>query len=171
MVEVSKKSTLPETRQHMSKTPRIIWSFAALFLCVIPLVAGCSTKSRHRTILYDEGWSNDAAVKNLICVADLRVSCEREARVAEQDFSKKLPAAFRSTPECRTVGFMPLTPDAVHSHSDYWRLRVDFHPRQERQTFDLGPGTDRPMIGGDDVDHQADYICKAVKNNGVTEVW
>jgi hypothetical protein len=155
----------------MFNRPTIAWGFAALFLCVFSPVVGCSTKSRHRTVLYDEDWSNDTAVKNLTCVADLRVSCENEARAAERDFAKKLAAAFSTTPECQTVAFMILTPDAANSHAGYWRLKVDFRPRLERQPFDLGLGADRARIGGDDAEHQADYICRAVKNNGVTAYW
>ena len=147
-----------------------------LQLLLIPVISvlasnGCSTESRHRTILYDELWSNDAGVKNFACVPDLRAACEREARDGERDFSKTLSTIFHAAPECRTVDFRPLTADAVHAEPEYWRLRIDFRPRLERQPFELGPGTDRPRIGGDDAAHSADYICKAVKNNGVTAIW
>jgi hypothetical protein len=152
--------------------------------CLISIlaVAGCSTESRHRTIIYDESWSSAAAVRNLSCAPDLQKSCEQEARDEESSFSKKLSAAFRASPKCRTVGLIVLVPGASDAKdvedrlernvgSQYWRLRVDFHPRLPTQTFDLGPGTDRPRIGGDDAEHNTAYICEAAKNNGVTAIW
>jgi hypothetical protein len=54
---------------------------------------------------------------------------------------------------------------------EYWRLRVDFHPRLPRQPFYLGSGTDKPAIEGVDVEHDAAYICEAAKHNGVTALW
>jgi hypothetical protein len=144
-----------------------------LLLCGISALAsaGCSSESRHRTILYDEAWSSAAAVRNLTCAPDFRTSCERDARDGERDFLKSLSAAFQAAPECRTVRFMTFTSYAANAASGYWRLRVDFRPRLERQPFDLGRGTDKPTIGGDDAEHDATYICKAVKNNGVTAIW
>ncbi len=143
--------------------------FLACAIAVLSL-AGCSTESRHRTIVYDEAWSSAAALKNLVCSPDRQASCEREARDGEQTFAKGLSAAFQTSPKCRTVQFL-MPAAGVQSGSDYWRLRVDFHPRLTTQPFELGLGTERPRIGGDDVEHNAAYICEAVKNNGVTAIW
>jgi hypothetical protein len=148
-------------------------AFRFLLLCGITVLvsAGCSTESRHRTILYDEAWSSAAAVRNLTCAPDFRISCERDARDEERNFFKSLSAAFQNAPECRTVRFTTSTSDAAHAASGYWRLRVDFRPRLERQPFTLGRGTGHPTIGGDDAEHDVAYICNAVKNNGVTAIW
>jgi uncharacterized lipoprotein YajG len=167
-----------------SETVRKKTVLCSLLACTITILAlaGCSTESRSRTIIYDEAWSNAAAVRNLSCVPEMQTSCEREAREGERNFSDKLPAAFQVAPECRTVQFLILAADASNAKdlenrleknvgSKYWRLRVDFHPRLSTQTFDLALGTDRPTIGGDDVGHNSAYICKAVKNNGVTAIW
>jgi hypothetical protein len=148
-----------------------------VFLSLLPSViavfalAGCSNESRHEIIIYDEAWSSAAAVRNLICVPDLKVSCEREAREGEQNFSRNLLAAFQASPKCETVRLLTLTLNSASATSDYWRLRVDFHPRLKMQPFELGRGNDRPRIGGDDAEHNAAYICEAVKNNGVTAIW
>jgi hypothetical protein len=157
--------------------------FRSLLVCTVTILAlaGC-TESRHRTIIYDEAWSSAAAVRNLSCVPDLQRSCEREAREGEWNFSKKLSAAFHASPECQTVQFIvsargaPNAKDledrlAGNVDSEYWRLRVDFHPRLTGQPFSLGPGMDRPMVGGIDAEHEAAYICKAAKHNGVTWLW
>jgi hypothetical protein len=56
---------------------------------------------------------------------------------------------------------------ARNAGGEYWRLRVDFHPRVPY----LGSGTDKPAIGGDDVEHDAAYICEAAKHNGVMDLW
>lgn len=157
---------------------RLLLALVALLVASLS-IASCNTASRHRIIVYDQSWSNAAGVKNLVCSPDMRAACEREARESELDFSGRLPTAFLVANECKTVQFI------VDSNNDkelednltrnvdskYWRLRVDFHPRLERQPFDLGLGMNRPSVGGDDVEHDADFICKAVKNNGVIAVW
>jgi hypothetical protein len=83
--------------------------FRLLLACTATVaLAGCSTESRHRTIIYDEAWSSAAAVRNLSCVPDMQRSCEREAREGESSFSKKLSAAFHASPKCQTVQFVVL---------------------------------------------------------------
>jgi hypothetical protein len=144
---------------------------ASLLLAITSLsLAACSTESRHRTIIYDQPWSSAAGVRNLVCAPDWKSSCEREAREDEAAFSKKLPEAFRAAAECKTVQLI-IAQDTTNAAADYWRLRVDFHPRLPKQPFYLGSGTDKLTIGGDDAEHNAAYICEAVKHNGVTAVW
>lgn len=142
-------------------------------ICAIAVLSsgGCSTESRQRTIVYDEGWSRAAAFKNLVCSPDAQASCEREAQDGERGFAESLSVAFHASPKCRTVQFLKLAAGVPIVRSDYWRLRVDFHPRLTTQPFELGLGTERPRIGGDDVEHNVAYICEAVKNNGVTAIW
>jgi len=113
-----------------------------------------------------------------MCVPEIKASCEREARESELDFSKRLPAAFRAASECKTVQLVIFSNDTneledslTKNAPEYWSLRVDFHPRFERQPFTLGLGTDKPNIAGDDAEREADFICKAAKNNGVIEWW
>ena len=110
-------------------------------------------------------------MKNFICSPDRQVSCQREAVDQERNLAQNLSAAFQRSPKCSTVQFLIARADAPGIDPAYWRLRVDFHPRLATQTYELGPGTDRPRIGGDDVEHNAAYICEAVKNNGVTAIW
>jgi len=154
----------------MSRRPQTARSIA-LSVWLLSIAAGCSTELRHRTVLYDEGWSNDAAARNLICAPELRESCEQEARVEERKFFAKLSSAFSSTPECQTVALMKLTSDTVRSNPGYWRLAVDYHPRVAGQPFDLNRGMKRGYIEGDNAEREVDYICKAVKNNGVMAYW
>ena len=158
-------------------------SVASLVLTTATLsLAACFTESRHRTIIYDQTWSSAAGVKNLLCAPDWKSACEREAREDEVALSKKLPEVFRATPECRTVQFIVSQTNgkdsaeleqrlARNAGGEYWRLRVDFHPRLPRQPFYLGSGTDKPDIEGVDVEHDAAYICEAAKHNGVTAYW
>jgi hypothetical protein len=149
-------------------------------LSVISLsITSCNTESRHRIIVYDQSWSNAAGVKNLVCSPEMRASCEREARESESDFSKRLPAAFRVANECKTVQFIVSSDDSKELEdsltknvgSRYWILRVDFHPRLENQPYTLGSGRDTPLVGGDDAEHNADFICRAAKHNGVIATW
>jgi hypothetical protein len=151
----------------------VLVALFAISLCAV----SCNIESRHRIIVYDQSWSSAAGVTNLICSPEVRASCEREAKDSELDFSKKLPAAFRAANECRTVQFIidsnnkELEDRLTRNASEYWRLRVDFHPRFEKQPFTLGSGTGTPRIWGVDAEHDADFICKAAKHNGVTAVW
>jgi hypothetical protein len=148
-------------------------------LLVISLsMTSCNVESRHRVIVYDQSWSSAAGVNNLICVPEIKTSCEHEAKESELDFSKRLPAAFRFADECKTVQFVidsndnkQLKDSLTRNASNYWRLRVDFHPRFERQPFTLGSGMNKPLIEGVDTEHDADFICKAAKHNGVLDIW
>jgi hypothetical protein len=157
---------------------RLLLALLALLAASLS-VASCNTASRHRTIVYDQSWSSAAAVQNLVCSPDARADCEREARESELDFSKRLPAAFLAANECKTVQFVidsngnrELEDNLTGNvSSKYWRLRVDFHPRLQKQPFSLGSGMDRATVGGDDAEHDADFICKAAKHNGVIAVW
>jgi len=115
----------------------------------------------------------------------LRESCNLETKEGEAEFSKRLTAAFRASPECATVQLLidsgsdkeskeleaRLAKNAWH---EYWRLRVDYHPELDKQPFNLSPGNarqlDRPLVGGDDAEHNAAFICKAAKNNGIIMV-
>ena len=158
-------------------------SVVSLVLTTVTLsLVACSTESRHRTIIYDQTWSSAVGVKNLVCASDWKSACERKAREDEVALSKKLSEIFRATPECRTVQFIVSQTNgkdsaeleqrlARNAGGEYWRLRVDFHPRLPRQPFYLGTGTDKPTIGGDDVEHNAAFICEAAKHNGVTAYW
>lgn len=142
---------------------------------IVLTLAACSTKSRHRIIIYDQSWSSAAGVKNLWCAAEYKAACERQAREAELDFSKRLSTAFRTSPECATVQFL-VSPENKNSKDledrlAYWRLQVDFRPGLTQQPFSLGLGRDKPLIGGDDAEHEADFICEAAKNNGVVAIW
>jgi hypothetical protein len=102
----------------------------------------------------------------------VKACCEREAKESESDFSKRLPTAFRIASECATVQFVVADEnDKELEHNEYWRLRVDFHPRLERERFTLGLRKDKPIIAGDDAERNADFICKAAKNNGVLDIW
>jgi hypothetical protein len=159
---------------------RLLLVFGALSVISIGIVECVEWKidSRHRIIVYDQPWSSSAGVNNLICVPEIKGSCEREAKESELDFSKRLPAAFSFAEECKTVQFVidsndneQLKDSLTQNASEYWRLRVDFHPRFERQPFTLGPGMGRPLIWGGDTEHDADFICKAAKNNGVIDIW
>jgi hypothetical protein len=109
----------------------------------------------------------------------MKASCEYEAKWAELDFSRRLPAAFLAANECKTVQFIVASDhnreleDSLTKNvgSMYWKLRVDFHPRLERQPFTLGSGRENPQIRGDDAEHNADFICQAAKHNGVIAIW
>jgi hypothetical protein len=79
-------------------------------LCELPtltlitfVLAGCSTESRHRIIVYDQPWSAAAGPRNIRCAPELRESCNLEAKEGEAEFSKRLTTAFRAAPECATV--------------------------------------------------------------------
>jgi hypothetical protein len=155
----------------------------SLALSTIALtITACSTESRHRIIIYDQSWSSAAGVKNLWCVPELHASCEREARETEADFSKRLSTAFRASPQCATVQFLVSSGSdkgskeledklARNAGPEYWRLRVDFHPRLRKQPCSLGRGNNDPLVGCDDAEHDAAFICEAAKNNGVTAIW
>jgi hypothetical protein len=150
-------------------------------MLILTLAAGC-TGSRHRIVVYDQTWSSAAAVRNLHCAPEVSASCEQESKETEAEFSKRLPAAFQATPECATVQFLVLSesePNAreiedsltKNAGGKYWRLRVDFHPRLSRQPFSLGQGMESGLVGGEDAEHDTAFICKAVKNNGVLDIW
>jgi hypothetical protein len=152
---------------------------AALILGVLS-VTSCNVDSRHRIIVYDQPWSSAAAVQNLVCADDQKAACEAEAKQGLVKLTENLPAIFRDATECRTVQFLVASPDAdeqlkealnTNRGNTYWLLRIDFHPRLQRQPFSLGPGMERPDIGGDDVEQNADFICKAAKHNGVIGIW
>ena len=154
-----------------------------LVLTTIALtLTACSAESRHRIIIYDQSWSSAAGVKNLLCIPELRASCEREARETEMDFSKRLSTAFHASPQCATVQFLVSSGSDKGSKeledkltrnagSEYWRLRVDFHPRLPKQPCSLGPGNNDALVGCDDAEHDAAFICEAAKHNGVTAIW
>src|ERR1700679_750704 len=91
-----------------------------LLACTVALLAlgGCSTESRHRTIVYDEAWSNAAALKNLLCSADTQASCEREAKDRQRSFAESLSAAFHASPQCRTVQFLTPATGAANLRPD-----------------------------------------------------
>jgi hypothetical protein len=156
----------------------VILPFTTIALTLI----ACSTESRHRTVLYDQEWSRAAGVKNLYCAPEFRESCDLRARETEEAFSKSLSAAFRASPECANVQLLVASGSdknfeelwrrlATDKNSQYWRLRVDFRPGLTRQPFLLGLGQNTPRTEGDDAEHEAAYICKAAKNNGVTAIW
>ena len=142
-------------------------------------LTSCSTAHRHRVIVYDQPWSSDAGVRNLWCAPQLKVACAERALREETAFSQRLAIALSSVPECATVSFTSLNGRnadlarelKANPHYQYWRLRVDFHPGMDHQPYTLGPGEDRSRIGGDDAEHTAEFMCKAVKNNGVISVW
>ena len=162
-------------------------------LCELPtltlitfVLAGCSTESRHRIIVYDQPWSAAAGPRNIRCAPELRESCNLEAKEGEAEFSKRLTTAFRAAPECATVQLLIDSGSDQESkeleknltknlRGEYWRLRVDYHPELDRQPFYLSPGNasplDRPLVGGDDAEHNAAFICTAAKNNGIIDVW
>jgi hypothetical protein len=161
-----------------------MWNRVALlvFMTAALSLVACSTEARHRIIVYDQTWSSAAGVQNLVCAPDWKLPCEREAREDEEAFLQKLPQAFRAAPECKHVQLLVAQGNGTNStelderlaknaRAEYWRLRVDFHPRQASQPFTLGSGTDKPEIGGDDVEHSVAYICEAAKHNGVTAYW
>jgi hypothetical protein len=146
------------------------------------ILLGCSTASRRRVIVYDQPWSSAAGVKNLVCASEYRTSCERQALEMEAEFRKRLPTTFRASPECSTVEFFVLSGDGQDSKdledklarnpgNKYWRLRVDFHPMVTGQPFYLGTDKHTSLVGGDDAEHQAGYICKAAKQNGIMDIW
>jgi hypothetical protein len=108
----------------------------------------------------------------------LEVACEREAREGEATLSKKLLEAFATAPECANVQLLisnETDPASDQSEkrlrSDHWRLRVDFRPRLLQQPFSLDREGGKSYIGGDDVEHNADFICEAATHNGVTAIW
>jgi hypothetical protein len=153
----------------------------AIYL-VLALAACDSVESRHRIIIYDHSWSSAAGVNNLWCVPELRASCDRQALQAESELKDKLSRAFRVAPECANVDFVIASQDeaefkkledesATSAGPLYWRLRVDMHPGLTAQPFNLGPGLRRPLVGGDDAEHSASYICEAAKKNGITYNW
>ena len=156
--------------------PMVIAAWIAL-----ALMTGC-TGSRHRIVVYDQAWSSAAAVRNLHCAPEVSTSCEQESRETEAKFSKSLPAAFKAAPECATVQFLVLSESEPNAREiedsltkdtsgKYWRLRVDFHPRLSRQPFSLGQGKDNGLVGGEDAEHNAAFICDAAKNNWVSDIW
>jgi hypothetical protein len=154
-------------------------SLLGLSLALLTVTA-CSTEGRHRTIIFDQTWSSDAAVRNLSCVPDQSESCAREARDSELAFARKRSTAFLATPECATVRLIVPASSQDKARGDgnnaakddaYWTLRVDFRPRVTSQPFTLGHDDDHTRIGGDDAEHSSAFICKAVKNNGVTAIW
>ncbi len=151
---------------------------SAVFTAATFVLVACSSKPRHATIIYDEAWSSAAGVRNLACAPDLKASCEREAMEGEDALSRRLPEGFATAPECKNVQFLVIQQIDLASGelekrfgSDYWRLRVDFHPRLAYQPFSLGRGEKRADIGGDDVEHNAAFICEAAKHNGVIAIW
>jgi hypothetical protein len=166
-------------RNDVPNTRNAIGVGALLAFLLISM--GCSTKSRHRVIIYDHSWSSDAAVKNLWCAPQLSKACAQQSREAELSLSNRLPRAFGAAPECANVSFLILSADDKNSSelerklknpgSVYWRLRVDFHPGLKMQPFTLGPGEKSSLVGGDDAEHDAAFICTSAKNNGVTAVW
>jgi hypothetical protein len=152
---------------------------------VVLALAGCSTEHRHRIIVYDQPWAAAAGPKNIWCAPELRESCNLEAKEGAAELSKRLMTAFRAAPECETVQLLIDSGSdgeskdleeklAKNPWGEYWRLRVDYHPELDRQPFDLSPGNahplDRPLVGGDDAEHNAAFICTAAKNNGVPDV-
>jgi hypothetical protein len=159
---------------------RIAFGVGALLVLVLNLTA-CSSELRHRVVVYDHSWSRAAAVRNLWCAPVLSKACAQQATEAEQDFSNKLPRAFREEPECHNVSFVAFSADDANAAtleselktqgSVYWRLRVNFGPGLPRQPFSLGAGEETPRIEGDDAEHDSAFICTAVKNNGVIDIW
>jgi hypothetical protein len=152
------------------------------FTTIALTLMACSTESRYGTVLYDQEWSRAAGLKNLYCAPELRESCDRQAIETEGAFSKSLSAAFRASPECANVQFLIASGNdknfeelwhrlATDKNSQYWRLRVDFRPGLIHQPFLLALGQNTPRIEGDDAEHEAAYICKTAKNNGVTAIW
>jgi hypothetical protein len=134
-------------------------------------------------MILDQSWSSAAAVKNLWCDPELRACCNKEALDAELAYSKRLPEAFREEPKCATVEFLISSASAEDSAKlegkqvfeggpKYWRLRLDFHPGQEKQSpFHLWAGKSTLRISGSDTEHSAAYICEAAKNNGIMDIW
>lgn len=169
--------------EHEASLPKAVFRLLTVLPITVFLLtlAACSTASRHRTVVYDEQWSSAAGVKNLRCALEIRESCALRARETEAAFATTLSVAFRTSPDCSTVQFIIasgndkiseyLEQRLASNSNQYWRLRIDFHPGLTRQPFLLGRGKDRPLIGGNDAEHNAAYICQAVKNNGVMAYW
>jgi len=175
----------PEMRVKNTKIMTFLFRFVGVLLASLALAnsGACNTESRHRIIVYDQPWSSAASAKNRWCSTEVLASCFQEGKSEELDFTKRLATAFSITPECATVQFLILSGNDKNSNelegkleknvgSEYWRLRVDFHPELSGQPFDLRMGnSSNGGIGGDDAEHSTAFMCKAAKNNGVIDVW
>jgi hypothetical protein len=109
----------------------------------------------------------------------MKASCEHEAKWGGTRFFEETACRIPRRKRVQKVQFIVASDhnreleDSLTKNigSIYWKLRVDFHPRLERQPFTLGSGRENPQIGGDDTEHNADFICQAAKHNGVIAIW
>jgi len=133
--------------------------FAFLASTLAILLVGCRQDSKEKrpiTISYDEWWSSDFAASG----AALSCSWSKqgfttedcmekdEARADEAAFLERLSAAFQADPICSDLRLVIYGGPGKNSSASYkelseaknvgyWDLIVDYHPKQEKQSWKL----------------------------------